>query len=118
MFSYAILMCFTAPVYFLCIGDRPTMKELRSFKRKTDGKVIDIVTEIGTDYKKLGVILLDNDKKVTSIAANNFHRMDDTVDEILREWLKGDGKGPVTWDTLAEALGESGLKTLAEDISS
>ncbi len=94
------------------------MKELRSFKRKTDGKIIDIVTEIGTDYKKLGNILLDSHRKVANIAASNFHQVDAIVDEILTEWLKGDGKGPVSWDTLAKALRESGLRTLAEDISS
>ncbi len=94
------------------------MKELRGFKRKTDGKIIDLVTEIGTDYKKLGYILLDSDKKVASIEASKSQQVEAIVDEILKEWLKGDGKRPVTWDTLAKALGESGLRTLAEDISS
>ncbi len=94
------------------------MKELRGFKRKTDGKIIDLVTEIGTDYKKLGYILLDSDKMVANIAESKLQGVDAIVDEILKEWFKGDGKRPVEWDTLAEALRESGLRTLAEDISS
>ena len=36
--------------------------------------------------------------------------------EILREWLTGRGKQPVTWATLVEVLRDIKLTTLASDI--
>ena len=38
-------------------------------------------------------------------------------EEILRQWLSGKGKQPVTWATLVEVLRDIGLSTLAKDIS-
>ena len=36
--------------------------------------------------------------------------------EILKEWLNGSGKQPVTWEILIETLDDCNLVTLAEDI--
>ena len=38
-------------------------------------------------------------------------------EEILRQWLSGKGKQPVTWATLVEVLCDIGLSALAKDIS-
>ncbi len=92
------------------------MEEIRSFK-KTDGRVIDLVTEIGTDYKKIGRILLKNDRKVANIETSKRGQVEDIVDEILTVWLKGGGRKPVTWETLVTVLRESGLVVLADDIN-
>ncbi len=92
------------------------MKELRNLK--TGERKIDLVVEIGTDYRKLGYeLLLDNEKKVENIKASEQHQVENIVDEILKEWLKGSGKTPVTWNTLVEALREAGLVLLADDVS-
>ena len=36
--------------------------------------------------------------------------------EILREWLAGRGKQPVTWQTFIEVLKDAGFSELAKDI--
>ena len=36
--------------------------------------------------------------------------------EVLRQWINGKGKHPVTWETLTEVLRDSELNTLAGDI--
>ena len=36
--------------------------------------------------------------------------------EILRQWLQGKGKKPVTWQTLVTCLQDTGLYVLAENI--
>ncbi len=92
------------------------MQKLRTFKRD-DGRVIDLVTEIGTDYKKIGRKLLKSDRKVANIEISKHGHVEDIVDEILREWLKGGGRTPVTWETLIAVLRESGLVILADDVN-
>ena len=36
--------------------------------------------------------------------------------EVLREWLAGKGKHPITWKTLTEVLHDIELNTLAREI--
>ena len=93
------------------------MQALRTLKLKDSGKNIDLANEIGTDYKKIGRILLENHKKVANIEANNRGQTEDIVDAILIEWLKGGGRTPVTWETLIAVLRECGLVTLADDVN-
>ena len=100
------------------VGVDLSMQTLRNLKLKDSGKNIDLANEIGTDYKKFGPILLDNHKKVANIAANNRGQVEDIVDDILSEWLKGGGRTPVNWETLIAVLRESGLITLADNVYS
>ena len=92
------------------------MTDLLSFKLRKD--TIDITNEIGTDYEKFGVLLLGNANKVDNIKKSNQYQVKDIVVQIIKVWLKGSGKTPVTWETFVWALKESGLAVLASDIES
>ena len=35
---------------------------------------------------------------------------------ILKKWLRGEGKQPVTWGTLVQVLKDSDLKSVAKEI--
>ena len=37
--------------------------------------------------------------------------------KVLQEWIAGQGKQPVSWDTLIEVLEDVGLGVLAGDIA-
>ena len=37
--------------------------------------------------------------------------------DILQMWIRGEGKKPITWETLADCLRDIGLSELAHDIS-
>ena len=84
------------------------------------GEKVDILSKIGTHYYSLGIHLLnDSDGAITDAIeekfANNAHRINM---EILKRWLKGSGKGPVTWVKLTNILQRIGLTELASDIYS
>ena len=74
--------------------------------------------KIGVDYNALGVLLLkDNDgDRITAITKELRGNAADINLEILRLWLKGKGRLPVTWATLVAVLQDIGLKKLAKDI--
>ena len=98
------------------VGDRPNLNELRQFRVK-DG-VKDIVAEIQNDYIRLGGCLLQDGSgsKVHGIEKAKQYDPVPITEEILRQWLLGKGKRPVTWQTLVDCLREAQLNVAADDI--
>ena len=94
----------------------PALDVLRYFPVK-DGH-IDIAQEIGTDYEKFGTLLLE-DKTGNKVKNIKVSERDDplliTV-EILRQWLQGKGKEPVTWQRLMTCLRATDLNVLVKNI--
>jgi len=60
-----------------------------------------------------------DDKRASKVAAIAETKHGDSVAitvEILRQWLLGKGRMPVTWLTLVQCLRDTGLNVLADDI--
>ena len=78
----------------------------------------DIVAEIQNDYEHFGIQLLEdsNGVRIKGIEqAKLGHPVAITL-EILRQWLQGKGRTPVTWRTFVECLRESRLNVPANYI--
>ena len=75
--------------------------------------------EIGPDYKKFGTLLLEDKmgNKVTNIKASEHGDPVDITVEILKQWLQGKGRKPVTWKTLVKCLQDTNLNVLADDMA-
>ena len=95
----------------------PTLPELLNFQTAS-GEDINIISEIGTDFKKLGPqILIDKRGAVLAgIVSKNINDADSINQEILTKWIRGRGKKPVAWSTLIDLLKVIGLSELAETI--
>ena len=98
------------------VGHSPTFPELQHFPLR-DG-YINIAEEIANAYNNFGILILD-DKRASKVAAIAETKHGDSVAitvEILRQWLLGKGRMPVTWLTLIKCLRDTGLNVLADDI--
>ena len=76
------------------------------------------MAEIQNDYVPFGIRLLEDSNGVRIKGIERSNRGDTvaiTV-EILRQWLLGKGRTPVTWRTFVECLRESGLNVPADYI--
>ena len=97
-------------------ADRPTLSKCI----KLQGRVgeINISQKIGVNYHQFCVFLLEDDNavRIRSIAHKHKNDAEQINMEILEEWIKGRGKQPVTWKTLADVLHSIELNTLAGDI--
>lgn len=94
----------------------PTLDVLRYFPVK--GGHIDIAAEIPPDNEKFGTLLLE-DKTGNEVESIRIAKHDNPLlikVEILRQWLQGKGKEPVTWQTLVTCLRATGLTVLADRI--
>lgn len=110
----------TSCTYGLCFDTdvRPRLDDLRNFP--VNGGFKDITVEIGSEYESFGTLLLKDEggSKVKNIEKEKRgHPVDITV-EILRQWLQGKGREPVTWQTLVECLQDAQLNVLANIIES
>ena len=78
----------------------------------------DIIVEIQNDYVKLGIKLLQDDTGNIVEGIERMKRGDpgDITVEILRQWLQGKGRKPVTWQTLVECLQNTKLHVAANYI--
>ena len=97
----------------------PIMSELLDFEC-ADKRKINIPEEVGIKFTQFGAILLPQDQsgaRVKNMAYKHSNDPERINTEILREWLTGNGKQPVTWSTLVEVLRDIGLSALADDIS-
>ena len=99
-------------------ADRPTLYECIRFQGKEG--IINIPQEIGISYHDFGILLL-GDRSGARIDAIAHKHKDDAErinKEILKQWIAGGGKRPVTWNTLIETLYNTELSTLAKEIES
>ena len=70
------------------------------------------------DYEKFGIQLLQDDNGAIVAGIERKKRGDpgDIMVEILRQWLQGKGRKPVTWWTLVECLEDTNLHVVADYI--
>ena len=98
------------------ITDCPTLPECLRFQGRE--RKINIPLEIGTKYHEFGILLLEDNlgDKIRNLEHKYREDAERINREILCEWVAGRGMQPVTWETLAEVLGDVGLRALATDI--
>jgi len=106
-------ICDTIP---LTGGDQPTLIELIRFRGKE--KRINVPQQIGTNFMKFGILLLEdeNGARIQGIVHDCRGNSEQITMTILQEWIAGQGKLPVSWDTLIEVLQDIDLGTLADEI--
>ena len=94
---------------------KPALNGLVLKKRNREVRVLE---RIGRDYREFGIELLEDadGDKMDEIKENNSRAADMRM-EIVRGWLRGKGKKPVTWRTLIEVLRKIELDELADDIT-
>ena len=103
-------------LFLLCAEYPPDLPTLRRFPVRNG--FIDIAAKIGTDYELFGTFLLqDNDgNKVKTIERSEHDDPLRITVEILRQWLQGNGKLPVSWETLVQCLRNSNLNVISDSI--
>ena len=97
-------------------ADRPTLIECVRFRGRE--RRINITQEIGTKYHNFGLFLLEDDTgaRIHSLAHKHRDDAEQINIEVLRQWITGRGKHPVTWKTLTEVLHDVEHHTLAGEI--
>ena len=94
----------------------PNLRGLTAFPTR-HGKV-NIPQEVGVKYQTFAAQLLEDPTGAKVNSMEHKHGRDSLRinTEVLQEWLRGQGRRPVSWGTLIEVLRDIELCTLAGDI--
>ena len=97
-------------------ADCPTVLDCITFRGRE--RSINIPQEIGSNYYYFGLHLLEdpNGTRVRNLELEYRQNVERINTEILREWVTGRGKKPVSWETLTEVLRDIELRALASEI--
>ena len=93
------------------------MMEIICFPLK-DSKV-NLAREIGIKYFEFGTFLLEDTTgaRMSSLEKELGKNAQDINRQVFREWLSGEGREPVSWQTLMSVLEDIGLSELAKSIA-
>ena len=93
----------------------PTLVELMGLGNKN----VDIIEKIGGSYHRFGVkILQDAGEKMEAIERELRGDAEMINNRVLTRWIRGEGRKPTTWATLADVLDECRLTQISDEIRS
>ena len=97
------------------MNDRPTLTELMNYGKDH----VNIIEEIADKYHRFGTLLLEDrtGSKMGTIEEDE-RRTEAINNRVLTRWIRGDGRKPTSWATLATVLEECDLTVLAGQIHS
>ena len=96
--------------------DQPTLLQLTYFETRSGS--INIMEQIGTSYRSLGLFLLEDANGVVTKAIRDQYQHDAAKInyEILQRWIQGNWRQPVQWSTLFDVLKKIELSPLAKEV--
>ncbi len=110
----------TAKLFIIPTGESaPTLPQIINLSLP-DGSTLDLTQQIGTRYNQFGILLL-NDKtgaRISSIETKHRENVQEINLEVLKLWINGEGRKPISWNTVVTVLREIGLNALASKINS
>ena len=112
-----VLVSFAALLQQISTGlfrrDHPSIDKLLEFPQENG--TINVIEQIGGQYRMLGPLLLNDDTgTITDDIEREFMKKALDINfEILKRWIRGMGKLPVTWETLVAKLKSIRLTELA-----
>ena len=100
----------------MSVNGPPNLRGLTAFPTR-HGKV-NIPQEVGVKYQTFAAQLLEDPTGAKVNSKEHKHGRDSLRinTEVLQEWLRGQGRRPVSWGTLIEVLRDIELRTLAGDL--
>ena len=101
------------------VGDKPTLPDLLCFKYNDISGTqhrIHIIDTVASRWRRLGPALNISEHHLNNIE-HNHGNVEDRCRTMLSDWLQGTvGDGPVTWETLVEAIDDARYGELAQQL--
>jgi hypothetical protein len=93
----------------------PSLNKLMRF----GSEKVDIIAGIGQSYYKFGINILEDDgSKMAPLDSQHRGDAERINTAVLTKWIRGEGRKPTSWVTLATVLDECNLSPLADEIRS
>ena len=84
--------------------------------RTHDGRVIRIVIEVAAHWEQMARRLGFKEPEVRTITRNHPCDVESACTDMFEQWLAGEHRKPVTWQTVVDCLKEIDLNVAASDL--
>lgn len=81
-----------------------------------NGKVVKVIESVAARWERVAIRLEFNHHIVERIKRDSHHQSIPSCQTMFTEWLDGNGRQPVNWQTLITALQEADFSELANDL--
>lgn len=110
----------TIKLNLILLDSAPTMGELLCLSTSSGEVPVNLAELIGTEYFRVGILLLNDTtgRKIDALEKELRYDATNINRRVFQSWLIGAGKQPVTWATLIAVLRDVGLNMIVETIES
>ena len=96
-------------------GDKPQMMHLWKIVAE-DGSEVKIVERVAAQFQKVAYALDFQPGVCDAVLATVHNSYERACQMIFQKWLNGEGRKPVIWATLIQALEHADFKQLAREL--
>jgi len=93
----------------------PQMWQLQKFVG-VHGRTVSVVDDVCADWEKLALALQFRGGVIRAVERSQHFQVEGACLTILQRWLDGEGRKPVTWETLIDYLEDIKHSSLGSDL--
>ena len=117
MAAYATL-CSTCSYNYVYIfitelDEMPKLHQLQRLYR--NGTVVNVIRAVAPCWENFA-LCLEMERNMIDIWKRDTNEVEDAARKLFSHWLDGNGRSPISWRTLIQALREAGLRVIAADV--
>jgi hypothetical protein len=102
-----------ACVFITVLDEMPRLHQLQ--RLCGDSVVVNIIRAVAPSWEK-SALYLTIERNMIDIWKRNADEVEDATRTLFGHWLNGNGRKPISWKTLIQALHESNLPIIATQV--
>jgi hypothetical protein len=92
------------------------MPRLHQLQRLCRGNVVvNVIRAVAPSWEKFA-LYLEMERNMIDIWKRNADEVEDATRTLFGHWLNGNGRKPISWKTLIQALNENDLPNIASEV--
>jgi hypothetical protein len=102
-----------ARIFIAVLDEMPQLHQLQRLCR--DSVVVNVIRAVAPSWEKFALYLMV-ERNMIDIWKRNADEIEDATRKLFGHWLDGNGRKPISWKTLIQALCENNLPNIASDV--
>ena len=95
------------------LDEKPRLHQLQRLCR--DDVVVNIIRAVAPSWETFA-LYLTMERNIINIWKTDSDQVEDATRKLFNHWLDGNGRQPISWKTLIQALHENDLPIIARDV--
>jgi hypothetical protein len=100
-------------IFIAVLDEMPQLHQLQHLCR--GNIVVNIIREVARSWEKFALYLM-MERNMIDIWKRNADDVEDAARKLFGHWLDGNGRKPISWKTLVQALRDNDLSIIATEV--